>query len=96
MGIRALQSRVPMAGRKMEVLEGEIGQLKSDFVKKISNFENQFVSVHEKMDGKFAIVEEMPKKLLEVKLKMTTSETKDVNGGQGSGGNPNPFRGGEN
>ncbi|KAH0461118.1 hypothetical protein IEQ34_008693 [Dendrobium chrysotoxum] len=62
---RSPQSKVPMAGRKVEVLEGELGQLKSNFVKKISEIESQFSSVHEKIDGKFAIVEEMLKKLLD-------------------------------
>ncbi|PKU78771.1 hypothetical protein MA16_Dca000114 [Dendrobium catenatum] len=56
-----------MAGRKIEVLEGELGQLKSDFEEKNSDFQNKFASVHEKMDGKFVVVEDMLKKLLEAK-----------------------------
>ncbi|KAL0911561.1 hypothetical protein M5K25_019710 [Dendrobium thyrsiflorum] len=45
------------------------------------------------MDGRFAALEEMMKKMLEDKQKMTTSKT-TVN--HGRGGNPNPFRGREN
>ncbi|KAL0907560.1 hypothetical protein M5K25_021976 [Dendrobium thyrsiflorum] len=82
-----------MTGRKVEVLEGEIGQLKTDFEEKISDFQNQFTSIHEKMDGRFIALEEMMKKMLEDKQKMATSET---TGNHGRGGNPNPFRGGGN
>ncbi|KAL0908182.1 hypothetical protein M5K25_022659 [Dendrobium thyrsiflorum] len=82
-----------MAGRKVEVLEGEIGQLKTDFEEKISDFQNKFTSIHEKMDGRFAALKEMMKKMLEGKQKTATSETTDDHG---RGGNPNPFGGREN
>ncbi|KAL0907060.1 hypothetical protein M5K25_025600 [Dendrobium thyrsiflorum] len=45
------------------------------------------------MDGRFATLEEMMKKMLEDKQKSATSETTC---GHGKGGNPNPFRGREN
>ncbi|KAL0903305.1 hypothetical protein M5K25_027674 [Dendrobium thyrsiflorum] len=45
------------------------------------------------MDGRFAVLEDLMKKMLEDKQKPTTSETV---GGHGRGGNPNPFRGKEN
>ncbi|KAL0905545.1 hypothetical protein M5K25_023973 [Dendrobium thyrsiflorum] len=48
------------------------------------------------MDGKFVVMEDMLKKLLEVKPNTTTSETKEANGGQERGGNPNPFKEREN
>ncbi|KAL0909530.1 hypothetical protein M5K25_020406 [Dendrobium thyrsiflorum] len=44
------------------------------------------------MDGRFAAIEEMMKKMLEDKQKTTTSE----NTGNHGRGNPNPFRGREN
>ncbi|KAL0926813.1 hypothetical protein M5K25_003064 [Dendrobium thyrsiflorum] len=81
-----------MAERKVEVLEGELVQLKSNFEDKILDFQNQFAFVHEKMDGKFAVVKDMLKKLLEAKPNATTSETKEAIGGQGRRGNPIPFR----
>ncbi|KAL0920102.1 hypothetical protein M5K25_009212 [Dendrobium thyrsiflorum] len=91
-----LEDKGTYGKRKVEVLEREIGQLKSNFVEKISDFENQFASVHEKMEGKFTVVEEMLKKFIEAKPKKATSETRETIGGQGGGGNPNPIRGGEN
>ncbi|KAL0923472.1 hypothetical protein M5K25_007530 [Dendrobium thyrsiflorum] len=82
-----------MAGRKVEVLEGELGQLKTDFEEKISDFQNQFSSIHEKMDGRFAALEDLMKKMIDDKQKLASSETI---GGHGRGGNPNPSRGREN
>ncbi|KAL0925035.1 hypothetical protein M5K25_003341 [Dendrobium thyrsiflorum] len=82
-----------MAGRKVEVLEGELGQLKTDFEEKISDFQNQFSSIHEKMDGRFAALEDLMKKMIDDKQKSASSETI---GGHGRGGNPNPSRGREN
>ncbi|KAL0913836.1 hypothetical protein M5K25_017326 [Dendrobium thyrsiflorum] len=82
-----------MAGRKVEVLEGELGQLKTDFEEKISDFQNQFSSIHEKMDGRFAALEDLMKKMIDDKQKPASSETI---GGHGRGGDPNPFRGREN
>ncbi|KAL0926052.1 hypothetical protein M5K25_004433 [Dendrobium thyrsiflorum] len=46
--------------------------------------------------GKFIVVEELPKELLEAKPNVTISETKEASGGQGRGGNPNSFRRGKN
>ncbi|KAL0927502.1 hypothetical protein M5K25_001677 [Dendrobium thyrsiflorum] len=82
-----------MAGRKVEVLEGELGQLKTDFEEKISDFQNQFSSIHEKMDGRFAALEDLMKKMIDDKQKPASSETI---GGHGRGGNPNPSGGKEN
>ncbi|KAL0907243.1 hypothetical protein M5K25_025800 [Dendrobium thyrsiflorum] len=81
-----------MAGRKVEVLEGELGQLKTDFEEKISDFQNQFSSIHEKMDGRFAALEDLMKKMIDDKQKPASSETI---GGHGRG-DPNPSRGREN
>ncbi|KAL0904501.1 hypothetical protein M5K25_026623 [Dendrobium thyrsiflorum] len=85
-----------MDRRKVEVLEGELVQLKSSFLEKISEFKNQFSSANEKMDEKFVIVEEMLRKLLEDKPKTMTLEVKGAIDGQGNGGNPNPLRRREN
>ncbi|KAL0914590.1 hypothetical protein M5K25_014951 [Dendrobium thyrsiflorum] len=82
-----------MAGRKVEVLEGELGQLKTDFEEKISDFQNQFSSIHEKMDGRFAALEDLMKKMIDDKQKPASSETI---GGHGRGGHPNPLGGREN
>ncbi|KAL0927127.1 hypothetical protein M5K25_001286 [Dendrobium thyrsiflorum] len=82
-----------MTGRKVEVLEGELGQLKTDFEEKISDFQNQFSSIHEKMDGRFAALEDLMKKMIDNKQKPASSETI---GGHGRGGNPNPLGGREN
>ncbi|KAL0916141.1 hypothetical protein M5K25_013630 [Dendrobium thyrsiflorum] len=82
-----------MTERKVEILEGELGQLKTDFEEKISDFQNQFTTIHEKMDERFAALEYLMKKMIEDKQKSVTSET---TGGHGRGENPNPFRGREN
>ncbi|KAL0922161.1 hypothetical protein M5K25_006126 [Dendrobium thyrsiflorum] len=78
-----------MAGKNVKVLEGEIGQLKSDLEKKISDFQNQISSNNERMEGKFVVMEEILKKLLELKTNPTTSEARETIGGHGRGGNPN-------
>ncbi|KAL0904110.1 hypothetical protein M5K25_026184 [Dendrobium thyrsiflorum] len=57
---------------------------------------NQFATIHEKMDGRFAALEDLMKKMLEDKQKPATSESKKAIGGHGGGRNPNPFRGREN
>ncbi|KAL0907799.1 hypothetical protein M5K25_022238 [Dendrobium thyrsiflorum] len=85
-----------MAGRKVKILEGEIGQLKTDFEEKISDFHNQFATIQENMDGRFVALEDLMKKMFEDKQKPTTSESKVTTGSHGRGGNPNPFRGMEN
>ncbi|PKU62523.1 hypothetical protein MA16_Dca028859 [Dendrobium catenatum] len=79
-----------MARRKVEVLEGELGQLKTDFEDNILEFQNQFSSIQEKTDGRFAVLEELMKKMMEEKQKPASSETV---GSHGRGGNPNPFWG---
>ncbi|KAL0914112.1 hypothetical protein M5K25_017618 [Dendrobium thyrsiflorum] len=85
-----------MAGKKVEILEGEIGQLKSDLEKKFSDFQNQISFNNERMEEKFVVMEEMLKKLLEVKIAPATSEARETIGGHGRRGNPNMFRGREN
>ncbi|PKU85946.1 hypothetical protein MA16_Dca001777 [Dendrobium catenatum] len=80
-----------MAGKKVKVLEGEIRQLKS----KISYFQTQISIVHEKIDGKFAIMEEMMKKLLESQTKTTSSEAREAASSQGSEENSNLIRRGK-
>ncbi|KAL0919834.1 hypothetical protein M5K25_011956 [Dendrobium thyrsiflorum] len=85
-----------MAARKVKVLEGELGQLEADFEEKIADFQNQIASVNERMEGRFAVVEDMLKKLLEAKLNPTTSEAKETTGSHGRSRNPNTFRGREN
>ncbi|KAL0908553.1 hypothetical protein M5K25_023053 [Dendrobium thyrsiflorum] len=76
-----------MARKKVEVLEGEIGQLKSDLEGRFSYFQNQISTNNKRMEGKLAIMEEMLKKLIEVKTALATSEAR---------GNLNRFRGREN
>ncbi|KAL0924163.1 hypothetical protein M5K25_004972 [Dendrobium thyrsiflorum] len=85
-----------MVGRKVEVLEGELGQLKADFEDKITDFQNQIASVNEKIEGRFAVLEDMLKKLLKSKSNPATSEAKETTAGHGRGENPIPFRGREN
>ncbi|KAL0910586.1 hypothetical protein M5K25_021584 [Dendrobium thyrsiflorum] len=85
-----------MAGKKVEVFEGEIGQLKSDLEENFSDFQIQISSNNERMEGKFAVMEEMLKKLLEVKTAPATSKAREIIGGHGKRGNPNMFRGREN
>ncbi|KAH0454565.1 hypothetical protein IEQ34_016489 [Dendrobium chrysotoxum] len=53
-------------------------------------------SVNERMEGKFIVVEDMLKKLLEAKSNPATLEEKENTGGHGRGGNPNMFKGREN
>lgn len=48
-----------MAAKKVEVLEAKIGQLRSDFKGKFSNLQGLLTTVHEKIDGKFANLEDM-------------------------------------
>ncbi|KAL0925821.1 hypothetical protein M5K25_004191 [Dendrobium thyrsiflorum] len=85
-----------MAGKKVELLEGEIGQLKADLERRFSDFQNQISTNNERMEGKFAILEEMLKKLLEVKTAPATSEVRENIGDHGRRGNPNMFWGREN
>ncbi|KAL0912924.1 hypothetical protein M5K25_016345 [Dendrobium thyrsiflorum] len=80
-----------MAGRKVEVLEGEIGQLKTDFVEKILDFQNQFASIHEKMDGRFAAMEDMMKKMLEDKQNPVASVSKETTCDHGKGRKSEPI-----
>ncbi|KAL0918553.1 hypothetical protein M5K25_010567 [Dendrobium thyrsiflorum] len=48
---------------------------KTDFEEKFSDFQNQFKTIYEKMDGRFAALEDLMKKMLEDKQKPATSET---------------------
>ncbi|KAL0929209.1 hypothetical protein M5K25_001153 [Dendrobium thyrsiflorum] len=100
--------RAPMTGRKVEVLEKEIGQLKSDCVEKNLDFKKLFSAIHEKIDKKFAIMEEMiihekidkkfaimeemVRKILEFQTKTASPEARGATSDHGSGGNPNPIR----
>ncbi|KAL0923471.1 hypothetical protein M5K25_007529 [Dendrobium thyrsiflorum] len=85
-----------MAERKLKVLEGELGQLKAEFEEKIADFQNQIAYINEKMEGRFAVVEDMLKKLLEAKPNPAISEANETTGDHGRGGNPNTLRGREN
>ncbi|PKU70700.1 hypothetical protein MA16_Dca016898 [Dendrobium catenatum] len=81
-----------MAGKKVEVLEGEFGQLKTDL-------EGKFLEIstnNDRLEGRFAAMEEMMKKLLEMKTNPTASEARETVGDHGVGGNPNPLRGRRN
>ncbi|KAI0495881.1 hypothetical protein KFK09_022188 [Dendrobium nobile] len=81
-----------MAGKKVEALEGEFGQLKTDL-------EGKFMEIstnNERLEGRFAAMEEMMKKLLEMKTHPDTSEVRETTDGHGVGGNPNPIRGRRN
>ncbi|KAI0510225.1 hypothetical protein KFK09_010826 [Dendrobium nobile] len=81
-----------MAGKKVEALEGEFGQLKTDL-------EGKFMEIstnNERLEGRFAAMEEMMKKLLEMKTHPDTSEVRETTDGHGVGGNPNPVRGRRN
>ncbi|KAL0904587.1 hypothetical protein M5K25_026714 [Dendrobium thyrsiflorum] len=55
----------------------------------ISGFEKQFSAIHEKINKKFAIMEEIIKKLLEGQTKLTTSKVRASLTGQENGRNPN-------
>ncbi|KAL0917223.1 hypothetical protein M5K25_012272 [Dendrobium thyrsiflorum] len=56
----------------------------------------RFFSYHLRMEGKFAVMEEMLKKLLEVKTAPATSEARETISSHERRGNPNIFRGREN
>ncbi|KAL0909469.1 hypothetical protein M5K25_020342 [Dendrobium thyrsiflorum] len=54
-----------MVGRKIKVLEGEIGQMKSeisDLQTQVSDLKRDISVIHDKIDSKFSIMEEMLKK----------------------------------
>ncbi|PKU62890.1 hypothetical protein MA16_Dca028184 [Dendrobium catenatum] len=80
-----------MAGRKVEILEWEIGQLKSDCVEKNLYFKKLYFAIHEKINEKFAIMEELMIKMLEFQTKMVSSKVGGPTRDHGSGGNPNPI-----
>ncbi|PKU76998.1 hypothetical protein MA16_Dca001604 [Dendrobium catenatum] len=82
-----------MAGKKVDVLESEVGQLKTDLEERFFDFQNQITTNNERLEEKFTVMEEMMKKLLEMKTNPTTSEARETTGDHGVGGNPNP-RGG--
>ncbi|PKU60759.1 hypothetical protein MA16_Dca029139 [Dendrobium catenatum] len=81
-----------MAGKKIEVLEGEFGQLKADLEEKFL----EITTNNERLEGGFAAMEEMMKKLLEMKTNPTASEARETVGDKGVLGNPNPLRGRRN
>ncbi|KAL0917947.1 hypothetical protein M5K25_013056 [Dendrobium thyrsiflorum] len=84
-----------MAGRIVEALEVEIGQMKSkisDLQTQISYYKSQIAAVHEKIDGEFSIMEEMLKKLFEGQTKILPSKVREAADSQGSGENPKPIR----
>ncbi|KAL0917295.1 hypothetical protein M5K25_012348 [Dendrobium thyrsiflorum] len=56
------------------------------------DFKSQISTVHEKIDEKFSILEEMLKKLLKSQPKTVSSETREATDNQGCGENPNPIR----
>ncbi|KAI0512169.1 hypothetical protein KFK09_012807 [Dendrobium nobile] len=85
-----------MAGKKVDVLEGEVSQLKADLEEIFFNLQNQITSNNERLEGKFTAMEEMLKKLLEMKTNPATSEVREIADGHGMGGNPNPLRGRRN
>ncbi|PKU66016.1 hypothetical protein MA16_Dca009091 [Dendrobium catenatum] len=85
-----------MAGKKVDVLEGEVGQLKTDLEERFFDFQNQITTNNERLEGKFTAMEEMMKKLLEMKTHPDTSEVRETTDGHGVGGNPNPPRGRRN
>ncbi|KAL0907289.1 hypothetical protein M5K25_021689 [Dendrobium thyrsiflorum] len=67
-----------MARRKVEVLEWEIRQLKSDCVEKILDFKKLFSAIPEKIDEKITIMEEMIRKMLEFQTKMASPEAREA------------------
>ncbi|KAL0913469.1 hypothetical protein M5K25_016932 [Dendrobium thyrsiflorum] len=82
---------VSMAGRKIEVLKGEIRQMKfkiSDLQTQVSNLKKDISAINEKFDSKFSILEEMLKKVLEGQIKKMSSEVREVTDSQRSGENP--------
>ncbi|KAL0905265.1 hypothetical protein M5K25_027456 [Dendrobium thyrsiflorum] len=86
---------VPMVGRKVEVLEGEIKQLKieiSDLHAQLLDVKSQISAIHEKMDGNFFSLGEMLKKLLEGQFKTASSETREASNNPGSRENSKPIR----
>ncbi|KAI0495378.1 hypothetical protein KFK09_025528 [Dendrobium nobile] len=85
-----------MAGKNVDILEGEVGQLKADLEERFCNFQNQITSNNKMLEGKFTAMEEMMKKLLEMKTNPATSEVRETTDGHGMGGNPNPLRGRKN
>ncbi|KAI0493558.1 hypothetical protein KFK09_023677 [Dendrobium nobile] len=85
-----------MAGKTVDILEGEVGQLKADLEERFFNLQNQITSNNERLEGKFTAMEEMLKKLLEMKTNPATSEVRETADGHDMGGNPNPLRGRRN
>ncbi|PKU81459.1 hypothetical protein MA16_Dca015864 [Dendrobium catenatum] len=85
-----------MAEKKVDVLEGKVGQLKIDLKERFFDFQNQITTNNERLKGKFTAMEEMMKKLLEMKTNPTSSEARETTGDRGVGGNPNPLRGRRN
>ncbi|PKU59142.1 hypothetical protein MA16_Dca028202 [Dendrobium catenatum] len=85
-----------MAEKKVDVLEGEVSQLKTDLEERFFYFQNQITTNNERLEGMFTAMKEMMKKLLEMKTNPTMSEARETTGDDGVGGNPNPLRGRRN
>ncbi|KAL0918955.1 hypothetical protein M5K25_011006 [Dendrobium thyrsiflorum] len=84
-----------MAGRKVEVLEGEIGQMKSEISylqTQVSNLKKDMPFIHDKIDSNFSIPEEMLKKVVKGQTKISPSERREGADSQGSGEDPKPIR----
>ncbi|KAL0920148.1 hypothetical protein M5K25_009262 [Dendrobium thyrsiflorum] len=76
---------------------GTIDGCNSEISADIHHPEDLFISTNNKrMEEKFAVMEEMLKKLLEVKTAPAISEARETIGGHGRRGNSNMFRGREN
>ncbi|KAL0916089.1 hypothetical protein M5K25_013571 [Dendrobium thyrsiflorum] len=85
------------ARMKLESVESS-GIIRADFFQLLDSIvcigiAGQFASVHEKIDGIFAAVEEMLKKLLKTKPNTTVPDTKEATSRHGSGGNLNLLKG---
>ncbi|KAL0925631.1 hypothetical protein M5K25_003996 [Dendrobium thyrsiflorum] len=91
----AILGKVPMAGRKLEVLEVEIGQMKSeisDLQTQVLDLKKDISVIHDKFDSKIFILEEMLKKVLEGQTNKMPSKVREVTDSQGSGKNLKPIR----
>ncbi|KAL0906618.1 hypothetical protein M5K25_025128 [Dendrobium thyrsiflorum] len=75
------------ASQRIECLSAQTG---------VAALRDRLNAIHEKMDKKCAVVEEMLKKLHDAQPKTTSSEAKGATNGQGSGRNPIPIRRREN
>ncbi|KAI0528974.1 hypothetical protein KFK09_001519 [Dendrobium nobile] len=82
-----------MASKKVEVLEGEMGQLKEEVGEKLSSMEGKFSSLEERFGG----MEEMIRKLLEAQVAPPNPKEKGKSPVTNQNPNPNcPIREGVN